>query len=486
MKRWTMLIDSYSGIEKKAVNMLSGFFSGYLNYVLPVKYADKVSEDELKANNVIFVGKETSPFISSDCRIKQLVDVPKLAEAYAVFVGESIYDPENQMIIISGFDEAGVLYGCMDFCNKYCGDILYKNEDIWGKEIFSDPFGKKINDWSISLFPAIKHRAIWTWGHVIYDYRSFFENMARLKLNEIVIWNDRAPLNASDVVEYAHSLGIKVIFGFAWGWGLSCSDIIEKYNEEEKIKLKESVIRTYETEYLDSCCDGIYFQSFTELNKDYINGKCIAELVTELVNDVAGALLSKYPGLHIQFGLHATSVKKHLDFISKVDERVHIVWEDCGAFPYSYWADQISDYDETCSLSDKLLSLRGNNERFGAVFKGMLKLDWNEFEHFDNSYILGERTENYINSRQQTKNRIWKIQQASWIENANYFRKIIALIANKGNDCIVQGLVEDSMFENKIMLPVAIFAEMMWTPNEDTNKLIGQVSKYPCVHFANI
>ena len=151
-----------------------------------------------------------------------------------------------------------------------------------------------------------------------------------------------------------------------------------------------------------------------------------------------------------------------------------------------FQADQISDYDETCSLSDKLLSLRGNNERFGAVFKGMLKLDWNEFEHFDNSYILGERTENYINSRQQTKNRIWKIQQASWIENANYFRKIIALIANKGNDCIVQGLVEDSMFENKIMLPVAIFAEMMWTPNEDTNKLIGQVSKYPCVHFANI
>ena len=129
-----MLIDSYAGIEKNAINMLSGFLSGYLNYVLPVKYADKVTDDELKTNNIIFIGKSNSHYILSDKRIGQCVDVPELDESYSVFVGESVYDPENQMIVISGYDEVGVLYGCMDFCNKYCGDVLYKNKDIWGKK----------------------------------------------------------------------------------------------------------------------------------------------------------------------------------------------------------------------------------------------------------------------------------------------------------------------------------------------------------------
>ena len=46
----------------------------------------------------------------------------------------------------------------------------------------------------------------------MYDYRGFFENMARLKLNEIIIWNDYAPTNGREIVAYAHSLGIRVIW----------------------------------------------------------------------------------------------------------------------------------------------------------------------------------------------------------------------------------------------------------------------------------
>jgi len=486
MKRWIIIVDKYDGLEKNAVNMLSGFMSGYLKYVLPVKYIDNVNDKELNESNIIVVGKTDSNYILKECKQKQLIDIPQISEAYSIFVGESIYSSDNQMIAIAGFDELGVLYGCMDFCNKYCGDILYMGKDIWGRKIFDDPFGDKINPWKISLSPAIKRRAIWTWGHVIYDYRGFFDNMARLKLNEVVIWNDRVPLNAGDIVDYAHSLGIKVIFGFAWGWGVSCGDILEKYNEDSLIMLKESVIKTYETEYLHTGCDGIYFQSFTELSTDVINGKCIAELVTELVNDISGTLLEKYPNLHIQFGLHATSVKTHLDMIAKVDKRIHIVWEDCGAFPYNYWVDKISDFDETYSLTEKLLSLRGEDERFGAVLKGMLKLDWIEFEHFSENYILGERTDSYMNYRLQEKNKIWKILQADWLGNAEYLRKMLDLMADKGNQPVLQALVEDSIFEKKIMLPVAIYAEMLWTPKTDTNSLIAQVAKYPCVNFANI
>ena len=45
--------------------------------------------------------------------------------------------------------------------------------------------------------PQVRRRGLWTWGYVIYDYRRYLANMARLKLHEIVIWNDYAPLNLS-------------------------------------------------------------------------------------------------------------------------------------------------------------------------------------------------------------------------------------------------------------------------------------------------
>ena len=42
--------------------------------------------------------------------------------------------------------------------------------------------------------------------------------MARQGLNQVILWNDFAPLNAEEIVEYAHSFGIEVIWGFALGW----------------------------------------------------------------------------------------------------------------------------------------------------------------------------------------------------------------------------------------------------------------------------
>ena len=310
--------------------------------------------------------------------------------------------------------------------------------------------------------------------------------MLKLRLNEIVIWNDCLPLNAKDIVAYAHSLGMKLIWGFAWGWGQKCAEFLEQYNERTLLNLKNNVIEAYQNEYAPTGCDGIYFQSFTELDTDYVNGKCIAELVTELVNDISGALLEINPNLHIQFGLHATSVKTHLEHLKKVDRRVHIVWEDCGAFPFHYYADRVDGFEETLALTSELLKLRGTEESFGAVLKGMLKLDWGRFQHFSDSYILGERTDAFLKQRQSVKNKIWKFVQAEWLRNAEYARKLIELIAKEGKEPIVQALVEDAMLENEVMFPVALYAEMLWTPELSSSEMSGQVAKYPFVKFANV
>ncbi|MEE1278171.1 MAG: hypothetical protein UHE86_03815 [Acutalibacteraceae bacterium] len=41
------------------------------------------------------------------------------------------------------------------------------------------------------------------------------------------------------------------------------------------------------------------------------------------------------------------------------------------------------------------------------------------------------------------------------------------------------------MFENEIMFPVALYAEMLWNPEEPSAEVISRVSKYPCVNYGN-
>ncbi len=41
-------------------------------------------------------------------------------------------------------------------------------------------------------------------------------------------------------------------------------------------------------------CDGIYFQSFTEVSTDSINGVPVAETVTAFVNEIGGKILEKH------------------------------------------------------------------------------------------------------------------------------------------------------------------------------------------------
>jgi len=487
-KCWLLVSDSYMGLEKYGVDMLAKAVAGYIPYVLPVKTYKDVSEKELQENNIIFVGKKGANATLCTYEEKGLVNVPDKAEGYSVYVGESVYNPEAQGIAIVGNDEHGVLYGCVDFCNKYFGYHLHLNGGLCEETYFESVFGNKLAKWQTSVAPAVKTRAIWTWGHVIYDYRQFFQNMVKLRLNEVVIWNDKAPLNGKEVVDYAHSLGIKLIWGFAWGWTTKCEEALEQFDDKTCEDIKRSVLLTYANEYAELGGDGIYFQSFTELSKESVGGRCIAEIVTGLVNDVSCALLEKYPNLHIQFGLHATSVKTKLDIIQRTDKRVTIVWEDCGAFPYAYSVLKpcVEEFDETLAFTEKLLSLRGKDEKFGTVLKGMLNLDWASFEHFTNSYILGERSEESIQKRQLKTRRMWKVVQAGWLKYADYARRLILHFAQKGNEPIVQALVEDALFERELPFPAALYAEMLWTPEADTQDMIEYVASYPCVRFANI
>lgn len=479
-RRWMILAGEYEGAQKRGTDMLYGEIAGYFGYLLPVKRERDAAASDLAENNVIVICGVKSG-IAAQYAAAGLLQIPQDEQGYGFYVGGSIHSDSGQAVVIAGRADAGVLNGCADFCARYLGDIMWRGKDIWACRTLASPFSRALNPWRVSEAPVIRERGIWTWGHVIYDYRGFFENMARLRLNSVVIWNDVAPINAREVVEYAHSLGIKLIWGYSWGWGIHCKEILENYDSEALAEIKARVIEVYEREYKNTGCDGIYFQSFTELSVQSVNGICVAEAVTELVNDIAGALLAKYPSLELQFGLHATSVTDSLDVIARVDERVRIVWENCGAFPYCYHASDIEGAEKTWEFTERLVALRGENERFGAVFKGMLKLDWSEFEHFSEPYILGERSSRFIAERALQKERLWKIQTADWVKNAEYVRKTAEIIAESGRDCVVQALVEDAMLESGIALPVAIYAQTLWNPYVPADETVNIAAKYPCV-----
>lgn len=206
-----------------------------------------------------------------------------------------------QSVEITGATDVSVLYGVSDFVNL----VVPKAEQAhtWMKPYyFRNPFEEGFENMDCVHAPQVCRRGLWTWGYVIYDYRRYLANMARLKLNEIVIWNDYAPLNAAEVVACAHALGIRVIWGYAWGWDTKID--VHLSDETLLARLADEAVERFEREYAALPGDGIYFQSFTETAEQELDGRSIADVVVPWVNGICARILEKRPNLELQFGLH--------------------------------------------------------------------------------------------------------------------------------------------------------------------------------------
>ena len=157
----------------------------------------------------------------------------------------------RQDVFIEGSDPVSLSYGVMDFCHRYLPRACISGtvaDPYYFRSLFSGD-ALPPTEWAIA--PRILHRGLWTWGLAIYDWRGYLENMARLRLNEAIIWNDFAPLNGREIVAYAHELGIRIIWGYSWGW-----DTALRIDTSEQATRR--IIRTYEREYAPLGGDGIY------------------------------------------------------------------------------------------------------------------------------------------------------------------------------------------------------------------------------------
>lgn len=454
-----------TAVQKRALEELTAII---LDYTLDYPICEKFSEDIDKENaRLIYIGtKQNNPYIDKNSKFEILKP-----ESYGIEV-------KNDTVIIEGFDDAGVLYGVLDFYNKYVVNFEYPEKIKYWVNVFE---ADSLPDFELTSSPTTQRRGLWTWGHVIYDYRDYLHNMMKLKMNEVIIWNDFAPANAKEIVEYAHTCNIKVIWGFAWLWDVHCDVVDLKKLEGEP----EKIFAKYEHEYADKAGDGIYFQTFTELDGDNIGGVMIAEAAMNFVNKTAALFYEKYPDLEIQFGLHATSVKNKLEFIAGVDQRIRIVWENCGAFPFAWIPACIGDFEETKEFVGKIANLRGEDDKFGVVTKGLVMLDWSNFKHLKGPQCIGVSSELVKKNRIERKSRIWRYIQSGWMINSDKVHEMIQKMCHlKKGSLSAYALVEDGMFEENIMYPVAIYSEMLWNCDEDLKVIMKEVALRAYVTFA--
>ncbi len=474
--RWTIVYGLNSEIEDFAVLELYAIVQQCMPYVIECVPASGFNPKNRQ--HLILIGTAASNPLISELMSKHLIEEPDKPQGYTIACTNSAWNPEHRMIVISGHDPAGVLYGTEELCSQKIEPVTIGQET---QKALRKSFDS-LQNFSITDYPRIANRGIWTWGYVIYDYRQFIDNMARLKMNMLTIWNDTPPVNIREIISYAHSRGVKIVLGFHWGWGLE----LDLGKSADRQRIKEIVLEEYESNYSQLDIDGIYFQTLTEHNDAEIGGKSVAEIVCDMVNEISGALLAKYPELDIQFGLHATSIRDRFHDLANLDPRVTIVWEDAGTIPYSYSPvvktvegpegsriKGVNNFDETLEYSRKLAVLR-KDAGFAIVPKGWFNLDWGyEFEHHK-SFILGERHPRFIAQRLAALQPRWDKVNELWEQNyhlaVQFYNEIM-----KGNSqpITATGLIEDGIFEARVQPSAAIFAETLWNPKRDP-KVIRQ------------
>lgn len=464
--RWQIVYGSYEGIEKTAIDRLYGLVQSFVPYILTALPAAQAEE----GHHQIIIGT-----MASNPMLRQLAELgffqpQDRPEGYCIQTGPHPQYPQRQIVVLQGADPAGVLYAVADY-ERWAlrhGEIYHGYH--YDKQY--RPFIDEVLPFSRRSYPKIEHRGFWSWGHVIYDYCSYIDHMSACKLNTLILWNDYAPLNAREIIDYAHAHGVKIIWGFSWCWGQP----VDPLDPAELEKWTAFVLETYETQYAPLNADGIYFQTFTETADTTIGGHSISDLVIHWVNEISRRVYARYPDLWIQFGIHASSIRSECVKFSAIDPKMSIVWEDAGGFPYAYDPARCDNPKDTLDYTRQLLSLRDNRERFGAVFKGFTVLNWAKFEHQKGPFVLGTGNALANIERSREKAFYWRYAAPYWISQAPYLKELLQTVADAPvRDRLITALVEDGMWESAIHSSAALFAELLWDPNQNLPDILTAV-----------
>lgn len=473
-KRWTIL----HGGETQALVELHRGFANFLNYVLPVRGANEVDPETWKplgsaerryqppVEHAVVIGTKASNRLIAALISRKVIPAPTAAQGFTLWIGNY---REHRLIAVAGFDAAGLYFGVQELLA-----MLSDNGAPLDKPVMRRESLVKLPDTSRVETPVVKERGIWTWGYVIYDYRRFIDNMARLKFNMLTMWNSEAPVNLREICDYAHARGIKVVAGFNWGWGYK-KDIS---SAEGRAFIKKLALDAYREEYMSAPLDGIYFQTETEHKTQEINGRSVASWCCGMVNDITRDFYKINRKLSIQFGLHATSIRAHYVDLAKLDRRIVITWEDAGALPFSYGPNPNYEdgFKKTLAYSKQLAAFRPGTP-FALVPKGWLSLRWNDEFAKHGPLLLGERSPEFLRERLAARQGELNAINSGWFKHyplaARFYREVSGVNPNVW----ATALIEDVMFEARIQPSMSLLGEMLWNPHQSDGEILARAMR---------
>ena len=455
---WKVVYSSSDGLEGRALEVLTEGMGKYLlregrNSVYFVLPLERVGGPVVAKRHAVVIGRpDENP------------DVRRLLGQTAVppggYVIRSCQEGSSRKIVLAGDTPSAVLWAVFDFLDVALVEMCDRVRDAseW-KKIYVGEFFDHEDGPSYERVrrPQTPVRSVFSWGHVVDDYRMFFREMARNRFNRVILWNEHPPVNATEVVKEAHAWGLELLWGFAWGW--STEDCVHSKTDDLKA-LGDKVFAEWRDVWRPLGGDGIYFQSFTEQTRTRIGSRSVAEMVVELVNDVSSRIHRENPKLNIVFGLHATSVVDDLETVSSVDPSLEILWENCGekfgGFPYYEVDDRPDD-----AFVKRILDL---GHRSGLVWKCQLRQDWSRWEHQSGAYVLGHAGKDLLKRDRSVAAPLHRFYEELWMRRGEEAYDHIRTVRNSGRQPVEFNAVAEH--NPPFSYPTVVQAELFWNSED--------------------
>lgn len=280
------------------------------------------------------------------------LSAPASPQGYAMRCAPHPADPQHGLLAIVGTDAAGALYALRDLEHYELSHLRFENG-----RFAAEPFTR-------CDYPRLQYRGHWTWGCNLPDKPAWIENLSRWKLNELIHWDNFPPADARQYVAFAHERGVRIVWGFGWGWvpawnftlplefdhGTGQGVEMCASSEFNRAFFRREIRRKIREDYAPTGCDGVYFQAFTECPKcqcPRCAQRTMGELMLAFVNPIVADIKAEFPGLWVSCGIHHDF--GDFAYLKDLDPRCNIYWENCVSGT----------------------SVRGDGEDFGYIYKSI-------------------------------------------------------------------------------------------------------------------
>jgi hypothetical protein len=398
--------------------------------------------------------------------VKELISTgflkaPQHPQGYSMRCKPNADGQGHWMLAAAGTDARGALYALRDL--EHYEMRHFRPQD---GQISAEAFER-------ADYPRIEHRGHWIWGCDMPDKKAWLENMSRWKLNEWIEWDNYLPKKAKEYVDFAHSRGIDVVWGFGWGWNPSWNFKVPPEldrsvggvwfcpsSEFNRRFFRREILKKVRELYVPTGADGIYFQSFTEGAKcqcPLCKGKTMGQLMLEFVNPIVDDIKKKFPNLWVSCGIHANYGK--YDDLKQLDDRCNIYWENCNSGT----------------------SVRGPNEDFGYIYKSI------PYGHGFSATCPADPpyTEESLRQSMQSNDK-WYTLVGSIDKYRAYMRNFQQwgrnFLRKPSSNKHASVVADCSVFCRRTPFAHAALAEAQWNPDLDTNATVDALVDFLGLH----